>query len=357
MQPPPPPAPPPPANTFAAQVGRVATGFMNTAVGAAANVIGGGVGNAVLQGVGNIVGQGAGLAEGILGVGVAAPMAAAAAIGAASMAPAFMPADVPMASFREQRPNDRRNRDTPMRQAAHNAIQGLHNQGRGPAAFVDTRTLNGQNFLKPKDKRVRIRGKQKDDDWQGYTGAIGGGSSSSSAGLPPAGFTIPMPSAPPAEPDLPPSAPPSFNDLMGKIKAAPMIGVGTRERSPRRADNPVRPAGWTRLDPETPGRANALAIRSNVVSLRTRRKAGPARDPNPAPTKRKPEPRGGTKRKAEDDINPLVRRPPPKPTGRLNAKKKPTPVIAITAPPPPPPPPPPDRAGKKMAKKDPKSKK
>ena len=219
------------------------------------------------------------------------------------MAPAFMPADVPMASFREQRPNDRRNRDTPMRQAAHNAIQGLHNQGQGPAAFVDTRTLNGQNFLKPKDKRIRIWGKQKDDDWQGYTGSIGGGSSSS-AGLPPAGFTIPPASAPPAEPDLPPYAPPSFNDLRGKIKAAPVISVGPRprERSPRRADNPKRAVGWTRLDPETPGRANALAIRSNVVSLRTRRKAGPARDPNPAPTKRKPEPRGGTKRKAEDYI-------------------------------------------------------
>ena len=141
---------------------------MNTAMGAAANavggVIGGGVGNAVLQGVGNIVGQGAGLAEGILGMGVAAPMAAAAAIGAASMAPAFMPGDVPMASFSEQRPNDRRNRDMPMRQAAHNTIQGLHNKGLGPAAFVDTRTLNGQNHLKPKDNRVRIYGKQKDDD-------------------------------------------------------------------------------------------------------------------------------------------------------------------------------------------------
>ena len=234
---------------------------MNTAMGAAANAVGGAVGNAVIQGVGNIVGQGAGLAEGILGMGVAAPMAAAAAVGAASMAQAFMP-DFPMGSFREQRPNDRRNRDTPMRQAAHNAIQGLHNQGQGPAAFVDTRTLNGQNFLKPKDKRIRIWGKHKDDDWQGYTGAIGGGSSSS-AGLPPAGFTIPPASAPPAEPDLPPYAPPSFNDLRGKIKAAPVISVGPRprERSPKRADNPKRAVGWTRLDPETPGRANALAIR------------------------------------------------------------------------------------------------
>ena len=353
MQPPPPPVPPPPpANTFAAQVGQAATGFMNTAVGAAANVVGGAMGNAVIQGVGNIVGQGAGLEMGIMGL--AAPVAAG--VAAASMASALMPVDVPMASFREQRPNDRRNRDQPMRQAAHNTIQGLHNQGLGPAAFVDTRTLNGQNFLKPKDKRLRIWGKQRDDDWQGYTGAIGG-ASSSSAGLTPAGFTR-MPSAKP-EPDLPPYAPPSFNDLMGKIKAAPVISVGPRprERSPRRADNPKRAVGWTRLDPETPGRANALGIRSNVVSLRARRKAD--RDINPKPTKRVPQPRGGTKRKAEDDINPLVRRPPPKPEGRMKAKKppkqKPPPppdvVIKDKLPKPPPPPPPSSTKGKMTSKK------
>ena len=286
-----------------------------------------------------------------------------------------------MASFREQRPNDKRNRDMPMRQAAHNTIQGLHNKGLGPAAFVDTRTLNGQNHLKPKDKRVRIYGKQKDDDgWQGYTG-MRGGASGSSAGLTPTGFTIPQPSAPPAEPDLPPSAPPSFNDLMGKIKAAPVISVGgrPRERSPKRADNPKRAVGWTRLDPETPGRANALGIRSNVIPkrarrkadptidanprppLRARRKADPAIDANPRPTKRKPDARGGTKRKAEDDINPLVRRPPPKPEGRLKAKKPPKPkpppppdvVIKDKGYPKPPPKPPPSsaRVGKITSRK------
>jgi hypothetical protein len=233
MQPPPPPQPPP-ANTFAAQVGRAASGFMDTAVGAAAGVVGGAVGNAVLQGVGNIVGQGAGLAEGVLGMGVAAPMAAA-AVGAASVATAFMP-DIPMQSFQEQRPNDRRDRDQPMRQAAQNNIQGLHNRGRGPAAFVDTRTLNGMNHLKPKDKKLRMGNSKPSTDWTGYTG-ITGGSSSSASGAVPSGFALPQPSAP--EPDLPPTAPPSFNDILGKIKQAPMIGTGTRPRERSLSEEPT----------------------------------------------------------------------------------------------------------------------
>ena len=150
---------------------------------------------------------------------------------------------------------------------------------------------------------------------------------------------------------------------MGKIKAAPIISVGQRprERSPKRADNPKRAVGWTRLDPETPSRANALGIRSSAVSLRARRKADPAIDTTPRPTKRKPDARGGTKRKAEDDINPLVRRPPPKPEGRLKAKKPPKPktppppdvVIEDKGYPKPPPPPPPSsaRVGKITSRK------
>jgi hypothetical protein len=264
------------------------------------------MGNAVLQGV-----------EGVIGMGIAAPMAAA-AVGAASMAPAFMP-DVPMQSFQEQRPNDRRNRDQPMRQAAQNNIQARHNRGQGPASFVDTRTLNGQNHLKPKDKKVRM-GNSKPTGWGDYTGIIGG---SSSSGATPAGFAMPQPSAP--EPDLPPAAPPSFNDMLAKIKQAPMIGTGARprERSPRR-DNPERKPHWTRLlQPEN--RAAAMELRPKELPVR------------------------GSKRKRDDmDPNPSTRKPPPKPDGRLKARK---PRAQPPPPPPAPPAPPPPSAGKKMQKK------
>jgi hypothetical protein len=339
MQPPLPPPAAPPYQTIASQIGGLASNFAQNAAAAAGGAFGGAGANAVIQGMGA-----AGIAEGLIGGLAAGPLGAAAAVGVAGMA-AGMIADVPMMNVHQ---TPMRNRDQPMRQAQHQDIQARHNAGQGPAAFVDTRTINGQNYLKPKDKRLRITGKQSDASWQGYTGQIGGGSSSASGNA--QGFAIPTPSAPPPEPDVPPMAAPSFNDMMAQIKKAPMIGTGAgpRERSPRRAENPKRAVGWTRLDPETPGRANAIAIRSKVISSRTRRKAD-TRDPNPAPTKRTPAPRGGTKRKAEDDINPLVRRPPPKPEGRLKAKKppikKPPPDVVIKNPPRPPPPPPPGAAG------------
>ncbi len=153
--------------------------------------------NAIIQGMGGV-----GISEGLIGglaAGVAAgPLAAAAVIGAAGMAAGNI-ADVPMMNIQQ---TPMRNRDQPMRQAQHEDIQARHNAGRGPAATVDTRTLNGQNHLKPKDKRLRITGKQSpDESWQGYTGQIGGGSSSSSGGNP-QGCAIPTPSAPPEPPPV-----------------------------------------------------------------------------------------------------------------------------------------------------------
>ena len=247
-----------------------------------------------------------------------------------------------------------RNRDQPMRQAQHQDIQARHNAGQGPAAFVDTRTLNGQNHMKPKDKRLRITGKQRPDEgWQGYTGQIGGGSSSSSGNA--QGFAIPRPSAPP-EPDLPPVEPPSFNDMMAQIKKAPLIGTGShpRERSPRRADNPERSVGLGKLIGADRTRATAMSIRSKIIPPRqgVKRPRGPFDDgENPTSSKRRPAPRGGVKRKRDDDedLNPLVRRPPPKPEGRLNARKppikKPPPDVVIKTAGPRPPPPPPTAAG------------
>ena len=92
-----------------------------------------------------------------------------------------------------------------MRQAQLQEIQARHNAGQGPAAFVDTRTLNGQNNRKPKDKNLRVTP-------YGGNYQKGGGSSSG----PEQGFAV-MPAAP-AEPDVPPMAPPSFNDILGQIK-------------------------------------------------------------------------------------------------------------------------------------------
>ncbi len=353
MQPPP---PPPPPQTYASRIGQATDTFMASAMGAMGGAMGGAAGNAVIQGLG-------GVAESVL-AGAAAPMAAAAAVGAASMAPAFVAEDIPMGSFREQRPNDRRNRDVPMRQQAQHTIQTLHNQGRGPAAFVDTRTLNGQNHLKPKDKKLPMTNSRQIIDpheWEGYTGMIGGGSSSGSGGAP---FGVPSGRASAQEPDLPPVAPPSFNDLLGKIKQNPRIGIHTRprERSHSRAPNPDRKPNWTRL-PQPESRAAAMAMRGPVVKQASKRKRDD-QDPNPSTRKPRPTLTGPTpqaragkrmqrkeaapklagKRKREDeDPNPAKRRPPPKPNGRMNSRVNPQ-----TKPPPGPPPSAPG-AGKKMA--------
>ena len=205
-----------------------------------------------------------------------------------------------------------------MRQAQLQEIQARHNAGQGPAAFVDTRTLNGQNNRKPKDKNLRVTH---------YGGSYqkGGGSSSGSE----QGFAV-MPAAA-AEPDVPPMAPPSFNDILGQIKKAPQIGTNSRprDRTPARAAIPRKQSASR--DPETAGRANALGVRSKMFDV-------------------------GAKRKAEQaglEINPFTRRKPPKPEGRLKGRTpKPLAEVVVTGGGRPPPPPPSgNKAGKKMAKK------
>ena len=140
------------------------------------------------------------------------------------------------------------------------------------------------------------------------------------------------------------------------LGVAPLIGTGTRprERSPSRADNPERSAGLGKLIGADQSRATSMAIRSKIVPPRkgVKRPRGPLdADENPTSSKRRPAPRGGTKRKRDDDedeANPRVRRPPPKPQGRLNAKKpkpKPPPDVVIKTAGPKPPPPPPPAAG------------
>ena len=171
MQPPPPPPPPAPYQTIANQIGGLASNFAHNAAAAAGGAFGGAGANAVIQGMGE-----AGIAEGLIGMGGLAAGPIAAAIGVAGLAAGYR-ADVPMMNVHQ---TPMRNRDQPMRQAQHQDIQARHNAGHGPAASVDTRTLNGQNHLKPMDKRLRITGKQSPDaSWQGYTGQIGGGSGSS----------------------------------------------------------------------------------------------------------------------------------------------------------------------------------
>jgi hypothetical protein len=254
--------------------------FAQNAASAAGGVIGGAAGNGFVQGVGGIIG---GAAEGLIGA-AAAPFAAAAGVAAGSMASNFTSnIDVPMISVRE-RPNDRRDRNVPMRQAAQTKIQEMHNRGQGPAAFVDIRTINGQNHLKPKDKRLRTQ-----------TNYSYGGSTSST-GNNPAGFSI-APSAPPIDPDVPPMAAQSYTDLSSQVKKAPIIS--TTFKKPRR----VRDS-----KPEKP------VLRNNK-----RKRIDDVVDPNPF--RRKQPFKTGTKRAREiedEDQNPFVRRPPPKPEGRLN---------------------------------------
>jgi hypothetical protein len=230
--------------------------------------------------------------------------------------------DVPMVTVRE-RANDRRDRNVPMRQAQINKTQDLHNKGQGPAAFVDFRTLNGLNNVKPKDKRLRMQ-------TPNYT--IGG--SSSSNDNTPAGFSIPLPSAP-TEPDVPPMASVSYNDLSGPLKSQvkkPInYGIKMSKRRPRiaKVEKPVsRNNKRKRVDDET--------------------------DPNPL---RRPKPfKTGVKRMREnddEDPNPLIRRPPPKPDGRLKKKPPPKTLAPLSKgnTKPPPPPPPSANAGKKMGSK------
>ena len=196
----------------------------------------------------------------------------------------------------------------------------MHNKGLGPAAFVDIRTLNGQNHLKPKDKRLRM---------PNYS--YGGGSSSSNN---PAGFAAIAPSAP-QEPDVPPMAAQSYTDLSSQVKKAPVISA-TFDK-PRKGFRMPKP--------------------KPAVSRNTKRKrVDDIIEPNPL---RRPKPfKTGTKRmreNEEEDPNPLVRRPNPKPQGRLNKKPPKTFAPLVQGNTKKTPPPPPGNAGKKMASKKMKS--
>jgi len=180
-------------------------------------------------------------------------------------------------------------------QEAVNRQQRLHNQGAGtPAAQVDFRTLNGQqDSIKPKDRKVKLATVSE----QRATVGILGGQSSGSAGPMVVANTSTRP-APvpdtmdgrgtniPRTADPAPAQAPSYNDLVGKLKAksAPNIGPSRpRSRSPRRGDR--RPLDVQRregeraqrgggvLFPGGDGREEAMARRSKTIP-----KSQPARE-------------------------------------------------------------------------------
>ena len=146
----------------------------------------------------------------------------------------------------------------------------------------------------------------------------------------PAGFAAIAPSAP-QEPDVPPMAAMSYTDLSSQVKKAPVISAAFDK--PRKGIRMPKP--------------------KPAVSRNTKRKrVDDIIEPNPL---RRPKPfKTGVKRMREDedeDPNPLVRRPNPKPQGRLNKKPPKTFAPLVRGNTKKPPPPPPGTAGKKMASK------
>ena len=149
-------------------------------------------------------------------------------------------------------------------QEAVNRQQRLHNQGSGaPAAQVDIRTLNGQQDSKrPKDRKVKFA---KVPEQPANVGILGGQSSGSSRPMVVANTSSrPTPdtmngikitrTADPA-----PAQAPSYNDLVGKLKAnsAPNIGPSRpRSRSPRRGDR--RPLNVQRTEEERAQRGGGI---------------------------------------------------------------------------------------------------
>ena len=162
----------------------------------------------------------------------------------------------------------------------------------------------------------------------------------------------------PRDADPAPPAAHSYNDLVGKIKKAEPVGPSRpRERSPRRGDRrpievqrreeaKVRRGGGV-LFPGGDGREEAIAMRSKTIPKETPKKGktqeyyigelagkrkrvsnrfdreeiGRRGMPNPAPGNNSK--RTGQKRK--ESLVPETpqpnRKPPPKPAGRLNARK------------------------------------
>ena len=216
-----------------------------------------------------------------------------------------------------------------------------HAQGRAPAPLMDQRTLNGQNHLKPRDRKPKRVSFAQD--------VQEGGSSGSNDPFVPRprvepgqGAPLVNPSAIPASAEPAPPAAPSYKDLVGQIKSAPVIGpTRPRERSPRRGDRRPLPVQrgeasghWSSLAGDS--REEALARRSGTIpsgpesfdiSRNPKRKAETdlsqgRKRPQPFPGGARPR-TGGTKRPLDpSDPNPqqISRKPPPKPEGRLPAK-------------------------------------
>jgi hypothetical protein len=343
MQPPPPPPPGPlqqmmqgAGNAFASAaggtVGAAAGEGLVSAVGAALSAGASGAATGAATGV--EAGPMGGLIGGIVG-GVGGMLGAQAAQAASNAFSAPTPSAPPP--------------DTQMglRNSALNVSQQqldnqsrAHRQGRAPPALMDLRTLNGLNHMKPRDRKPKRMANVQE----------GGSSGSNDPFMPraePAGIGVPVvnPSAIPASAPPAPAAPPSYGDLIGQIKSAPVIGSRPRERSPRRGDR--RPLGVQRGESskawwQSASRATGMAGDSREEAMARRSSTIPSAesytiDRNPkrkaetdlAQTRARPQPfpggsrprMGGTKRPAEDDPMPgQAKKPPPKPSGRMTSR-------------------------------------
>lgn len=347
MQPPPPP-PPGPIQSMMQNAGN---SFASSAGGAAGSAVGAAAGNALVSAVGAALG---GAAEGAVeGGAVGGPFGgiAGAIVGGVGGALGAQAAQAAFSTPTPSAPPPNPQMQLGLRNSALNPTQQqidnqarMHAQGQAPAPLLDIRTLNGQNAsLRPRDRKPkRISFAQDVQE--------GGSSGSNDPFVPrprtePAGFGAALvnPSAIPASADPAHPAPPSFNELVGQIKRAPVIGpTRPRSRSPGRGDR--RPLSvqrgeakphWSQLRGD--GREEALARRSRTlpsgpesydIGRNPKRKAEDdlaqtRKRPQPFPFGTRPRP-GGVKRPLDESDPNLPRqvrkKPPPKPEGRLSAR-------------------------------------